>query len=148
MSPSDPNQSRRRREPLRSTTAQEEPMATIVSEPDIERSEPRADRSAAMSRFASSAAFRPQSATPTVIGIGVAIMGFILLAVAWGGVAGEDDVAMQVPYLISGGAFGLGLIMVGLTIVNMAAKRRDAAMRAQQIELLAAALQELREGDR
>ena len=123
-------------------------MATIVSEPDIELSTPQAGRPGAMSRFASSAALRPQSATPTGIGIGVAIIGFILLAVAWGGVAGEDDVAMQVPYLISGGAVGLGLIMVGLTVVNLAAKRRDAAMRGQQIELLAAALQELREGDR
>lgn len=90
-------------------------------------------------------ALRPLSPTPTYIGIAVAALGFVLLAVAWGGVAGKNNVALQVPYLVSGGLAGLGLIMVGLTIVNVAAKRRDAALREQQIQLLAAALHELRD---
>jgi hypothetical protein len=51
------------------------------------------------------------------------------------------------PYLISGGLAGLGMIMVGLTIINVAAKRRDAALREQQIQLLASALRELRDED-
>lgn len=93
-------------------------------------------------------ALRPLSPTPTYIGIGVAAVGFVLLGVAWGGVAGEDNVAFQVPYLVSGGLVGIGLILVGLTIINVAAKRRDAALREQQIQLLAAALHELRADDR
>jgi len=35
-------------------------------------------------------------------------------------------------------------VMVGVTIVNIAAKRRDARLRQQQTELLADALHELR----
>jgi hypothetical protein len=85
------------------------------------------------------------SPMPTYIGIAVAAAGFVLIAFAWGKVAGiADNVALQMPYLVSGGLTGLGLVMVGLTIVNVAAKRRDALLRQQQIELLADALRELR----
>ena len=99
-------------------------------------------------RLPSVPALRPLSATPTYIGIAVAAAGFVLLAIAWGGVAGKNNVAFQIPYLVSGGLAGLALIMVGLTIVNVASKRRDAALREQQIQLLAAALHELRSENR
>jgi hypothetical protein len=102
------------------------------------------------SRLPSVPALRPLSPTPTYLGIAVAAVGFVLIAVAWGQVAGETNVALQMPYLISGGLFGLALVLVGLTVVNIAAKRRDAALRQQQTELLADALRELRgalEGD-
>lgn len=88
-------------------------------------------------------ALRPLSPVPTYLGIAVAAVGFVLLAIAWGQAAAETNVALQIPYLISGGMVGLGLIMVGVTIVNVAAKRRDALLRAQQTELLASALREL-----
>lgn len=85
------------------------------------------------------------SAAPTYVGIGIAAVGFVLIAFAWGKVAGiADNVALQLPYLVSGGLTGLGMVMVGLTIVNVAAKRRDAQLRQQQTELLADALNELR----
>jgi hypothetical protein len=88
-------------------------------------------------------ALRPLSPVPTYLGIGVAALGFVLVAFAWGQSAGETNVALQIPYLISGGMVGLGLIMVGVTVVNVAAKRRDALLREQQTELLASALREL-----
>ena len=85
------------------------------------------------------------SPVPTYIGIAVAVAGFVLIAFAWGKVAGiADNVALQMPYLVSGGLTGLGLVMVGVTIVNVAAKRRDAQLRQQQTQLLADALTELR----
>ena len=85
------------------------------------------------------------SPVPTYIGIAVAAAGFVLIAFAWGKVAGiADNVALQLPYLVSGGLTGLGLVMVGVTIVNVAAKRRDAQLRQQQTQLLADALTELR----
>jgi signal transduction histidine kinase len=85
------------------------------------------------------------SPTPTYIGIAVAAVGFGLIFYAWSKVAGiADNVALQMPYLVSGGLAGLGLVMVGVTIINVAAKRRDARMRQQQTELLADALHELR----
>ena len=95
------------------------------------------------SRISKLPALRPLSAVPTYIGIVVVAAGFVLLAVAWGGVAGEANVAMQVPYLVSGGLFGIALILVGLTIVNVAAKRRDSALRERQTQLLADALRQL-----
>ena len=85
------------------------------------------------------------SPVPTYVGIAVAVAGFALIAFAWSKVAGiADNVALQLPYLVSGGLTGLGLVMVGVTIVNVAAKRRDGLLRQQQTELLADALRELR----
>jgi hypothetical protein len=86
----------------------------------------------------------PLSPAPTYVGIVLVLAGFVLLAITWGQVAGETTVPAQLPYFVSGGLVGLGLIMVGLTTLSIAAKRRDAQLRAQQIELLAAALDELR----
>lgn len=87
----------------------------------------------------------PLSPVPTYAGIAIAAIGFGLIAFAWSKVAGiADNVALQMPYLVSGGLTGLGLVMVGVTIVNVAAKRRDSLLRQQQTELLADALHELR----
>jgi hypothetical protein len=88
-------------------------------------------------------ALRPLSPVPTYLGIVVAALGFVLIAVAWGAVAGETNVALQMPYLVSGGITGLALVMVGLTVISVAARRRDAALREQQTRLLADALREL-----
>lgn len=88
-------------------------------------------------------ALRPLSPVPTYVGIAVAALGFVLIAVAWGAVAGQTNVALQVPYLVSGGITGLALVMVGLTVISVAARRRDALLREQQMQLLADALREL-----
>ena len=79
----------------------------------------------------------------TFIGVGVAIAGFVLILVAWGQVAGETQVYLQMPYLVSAGLTGLALVMVGLTIVNVAAKQRDAVDRDRQIDQLVSILGEL-----
>lgn len=156
-----PRPARRPRAPRTAApTAPEDTMTTqTLDGPEVLVSDPADPQSAALPqqpspggrRSPSVAALRPLSPTPTYLGIGVATLGFVLLAVAWGQVAGETNVALQVPYLISGGLVGLALVMVGLTVVNIAAKRRDAALRQQQTELLADALRELRgalDGDR
>lgn len=88
-------------------------------------------------------ALRPISPVPTYVGIAITAIGFVLIAIAWGTVAGETNVALQMPYLVSGGITGLALVMVGLTVVSVAARRRDAVLREQQTQLLADALREL-----
>ncbi len=88
-------------------------------------------------------ALRPLSPVPTYLGVAVAAAGFVLIAVAWGKVAGETNVGLQMPYLVSGGLTGLALVMVGLTVISVAARRRDALLREQQMRLLADALEEL-----
>ena len=87
---------------------------------------------------------RPASPTVTYIGIGVAVLGFLLILLAWGQVAGETQVYLQIPYVVSAGLTGLGLVMVGLTVVNVSAKQRDAVDRDRQMDQLVSILGELR----
>jgi hypothetical protein len=86
----------------------------------------------------------PASYVPTYVGILLTLGGFALIAIAWSQVAGETDVWRQMPYVMSAGFPGLGLIMSGLLIINVAAKRQDSAERARQLETLTEALQELK----
>jgi len=77
-------------------------------------------------------------------GVAVAAAGFILIAIAWGDVAGESLVYRQLPYLVSAGLSGIGLVLVGLTIINVGTRQRDAIDRDRQIGQVAAILEELR----
>jgi hypothetical protein len=77
-------------------------------------------------------------------GLALAAAGFVLIGVAWAGVAGETFVDRQLPYLVSAGLTGLGLIMVGVTLINLAAKQRDAAERDRQMEQLVGILDEVK----
>jgi hypothetical protein len=100
--------------------------------------------SPAASRFRVPTWLRGGTPALTYIGVGVAVLGFVLILIAWGQVAGETQVYLQVPYLVSAGLSGLGLVMVGLTIVNVAAKQRDAADRDRQMDQLVSILDELK----
>jgi hypothetical protein len=86
---------------------------------------------------------RGSSPVPIYIGIAIAIAGFVLLLVAWGQVAGETQVSLQLPYVVSAGLTGLALVMVGLTVVTLAAEQRDAAARDRQMDQLVSILDEL-----
>ena len=79
------------------------------------------------------------------IGVVVAAVGFVMLAYAWGRVAGETELYLQMPYVVSAALAGLGVIMVGLTVVNIASRQQDAAARDRQVEEMLAAIDELRE---
>ena len=58
------------------------------------------------------------------------------LFLAWNGAAGEDFVEGQLPYLISGGMVGLGLIGAGLTVINVQARRADQDELLDRLEAL------------
>jgi len=85
---------------------------------------------------------RPSSPVMTYVGIAVSIVGFVLIVIAWAAVAGKAEVYLQVPYVVSAGFSGLGLIIAGVTIVNVATRRRDEAERSRQMDRLAQLLQE------
>lgn len=87
----------------------------------------------------------PSSPALTWAGLGIAALGFALIAFSWGKVAALLDVSLQLPYVVSGGLTGLALVMVGMTAVNVAARRQDTAERAREVEALQAVLRELRE---
>ncbi len=77
-------------------------------------------------------------------GILVCATGFGLIAFTWSRVAGTLNVALQLPFFVSGGLTGLGLILVGLTVVSIAAKQREALTRTQHLNELREAIRELR----
>lgn len=91
-----------------------------------------------------------RATSPFWIYVGMLLIagGFTAIGITWGQVAGELQVALQLPYLVSGGLTGVGLIIIGATIVNIAVKRRDAAKRTRQLEELAEILRELRAAER
>ena len=76
---------------------------------------------------------RPVGPALTYVGIAVVAAGFGVIMFTWGEVAGLTDVWLQMPYVLSGGLIGLGLILTGLTLVNINAKRQDAAARERQL---------------
>jgi hypothetical protein len=86
---------------------------------------------------------RPVSPVPTYLGVALTLVGFVLIAITWGQVAPLKDVAKQLPYVVSGGLTGVGLILVGMTTVSVAARRREAALRERQTEMLGRALDKL-----
>ncbi len=81
----------------------------------------------------------------TWTGVLVAAAGLLLVALAWGRTAGLTNVALQVPYVVSAGFTGLGLVAVGLTVVNISAKHADAKERTRQVGELRELLTELRQ---
>ena len=87
----------------------------------------------------------PASLIPTYVGVLVIAVGFALIGVAWAEIAAQTDVALQMPYLVSAGFTGLGLVMLGIIVVSIAAKRQDGAERARQMQTLTEAMHALRE---
>lgn len=90
---------------------------------------------------------RALTATPgiaTWIGVGLIAAGAIVVAVGWAKSAGITEVGRQIPILISAGFTGLGLLVVGVTIVNLSAKAQESQRRQEQADELASILAALR----
>jgi hypothetical protein len=99
-------------------------------------------RSAWVRRLSLPGFLAPRGPGVVYIGIWLTVTGFALLAYTWARVAGIGDVAFQLPYLVSGGLTGVGLVLVGLIVVSIGSRRREAAERARQMERLAGLLSE------
>ena len=70
-------------------------------------------------------------------------LGLLLIGLAWNGAAGLDFVSGQVPYLLSGGALGLALVVLGGTLVVVQSNRRDRVLLEAQLRELNAAISRL-----
>lgn len=68
------------------------------------------------------------------------VVGLVLLVVAYFGVSRETFVARQIPYLISGGLFGLAAVTLGSRLMLIEDLRRDSG----RLERLEVAVTELR----
>lgn len=86
---------------------------------------------------------RTQNHTAIWTGVGVALMGFAVIGLAWNSASELDFIQGQFPYLVSGGLTGIGLIVVGVGVLLMEILRRDGAERAVQMERLASSLAQL-----
>jgi uncharacterized membrane protein len=62
------------------------------------------------------------------LAVGLAAVGFLLIVLGWNGAASLDRVPGQVPYLISGGVAGLGLVLTGLVLALVQESRRNTAL--------------------
>lgn len=74
------------------------------------------------------------------IGLGLSVLGFLVILLGWNGAAGLDYASGQLPYLLSAGAGGLGLIIVGASVLVAESNRRDRAVLERQLEELNATL--------
>ena len=77
------------------------------------------------------------------LGMLFAGLGFLLMVIGWNGAAGLDYVQGQIPYVISGGLIGLGLVILGAVLLVIESNRRDRMMLERRLEDLAAAVYRL-----
>jgi hypothetical protein len=70
-------------------------------------------------------------------------LGLLLIGLAWNGAAGLDFVSGQIPYLLSGGALGLALIVLGGVLVVVQSNRRDRVLLEAQLRELNTAITRL-----
>ena len=88
--------------------------------------------------------FRPGATGPIYAGVGLCAVGFIVLGLGWLQVALLRDVWKQMPYVLSAGFPGIGLVLVGLVMVNIAVRRRDMEATRQQLADVAEAVRAAR----
>ncbi|MGA8255993.1 MAG: hypothetical protein WB767_05390 [Nocardioides sp.] len=78
-------------------------------------------------------------------GLVVVVLGFATIFFSWVKVAATLDVGRQMPYVVSGAMTGLGLIVVGIAVADMAVRRQDRMERRHQLALMRTLLEEMRE---
>jgi hypothetical protein len=83
------------------------------------------------------------SVAPTWAGLAIVGIGFAVLAYGWGRVGGLGSLALQLPYALSAGCGGLGLVVAGAAIVGIQGKRREAAGREEVVVELRRVVAEL-----
>jgi hypothetical protein len=82
----------------------------------------------------------PSSPALVYAGVVAVVAGFALLFLAWSEVAAQSDVWRQMPFVISAGFPGLGLIMTGLVMASVGVRRQEGLRRQRQMAALTEAL--------
>jgi|SRR5438105_10627838 len=83
-----------------------------------------------------------------VLGLLVCAGGFAVMGLGWAGTARVSCTDCQIPYLLSGGAAGLGLVVFGVTILVLAQLRAEGRRTADRLERLEQRLADSRDGAR
>jgi hypothetical protein len=82
----------------------------------------------------------PTSPALVYAGVTLIVAALAVLAYTWSRVAGTAIVALQLPYIASGAFAGIGLIVVGVLLIYLGVRRREAWERERRLESLATAL--------
>ena len=78
-----------------------------------------------------------------LLGIAYCIVGFFLIFLGWNGAASHDREPAQIPYVISGGIAGLGLVVLGSALIVAHSLRTDRVELRGSIDDLRAATERL-----
>jgi hypothetical protein len=70
------------------------------------------------------------------LGLACIAVGLLAIGLAWNGAAGIDYSQGQIPYLLSGGAVGIGLIVLGAALLVVQNSRRDRSIIEAQLKEL------------
>jgi hypothetical protein len=81
-----------------------------------------------------------------LLGIAYCIVGFFLIFLGWNGAASHDREPAQIPYVISGGIAGLGLVVLGAALIVAHSLRTDRVELRASIDDLRAATERLANG--
>ena len=76
-----------------------------------------------------------------LLGIAYCIAGFVLIFLGWNGAASHDRESAQIPYVVSGGIAGLGLVVVGAALIVAHSLRTDRVELRGAIDDLRAAIE-------
>jgi hypothetical protein len=79
----------------------------------------------------------------TYMGLGMIGVGFLFIFLAWNGAAEVDTPQQQIPYVISGGLTGLGLIVLGAAVLLLQDARKAWATQQERLEELRHTLERL-----
>jgi len=77
------------------------------------------------------------------IGLGCIAAGLLVIGLAWNGAASVDFVSGQIPYLLSGGGLGMGLIVLGSAMIIVQNSRHDRSLVEAQLKELNTAIARL-----
>lgn len=80
------------------------------------------------------------SKSTTYLSTALIVAGFLLIALAWNGAANEFLVDKQIPFLVSGGLTGIGMIGAGCTLALVQEIRKSAAEINAHVDKLTATM--------
>lgn len=68
------------------------------------------------------------------LGLVAIIIGFVVIAKAWDGAASINFITGQLPYLLSGGFLGLGLVVTGAVLLLLATVRAERQLLTEKLD--------------
>lgn len=125
------------------TTQDDEVLGSVIDGSNDELVEAPSSEPAATNRW--SAWFGPRSRVPIYAGVTLIALGFGIAAYTWGKVAGLLHVPLQLPYIASGAAIALSLVVMGALLIWLAGARRDAALREERLDEIVDVLRSIAE---